>query len=73
MGYNPHYGARPLNRLIQTKILNPIAERIIARTISDGDSVQVSVAHDDIAIAVTHAKKKRSSSFQNRQNKETTA
>jgi ATP-dependent Clp protease ATP-binding subunit ClpA len=23
-GYDPHYGARPLNRLIQTKILNPI-------------------------------------------------
>lgn len=31
-GYNPHYGARPLNRLIQTKILNQIASFIIAGT-----------------------------------------
>jgi ATP-dependent Clp protease ATP-binding subunit ClpB len=62
VGYNPHYGARPLNRLIQTKILNPIAERIIARTINDGDSVQVSMNGDDVVVTVQN-KKKRISSF----------
>ncbi len=65
VGYTPHYGARPLNRLIQTKILNPIAQRIISRSINDGDTVGVSMSNDDIIINVTHAKKKRSSSLKN--------
>ncbi len=63
VGYNPHYGARPLNRLIQTKILNPIATRIIARTVEEGDRVSVSMNADDVVISVQHNKKKRSSSF----------
>jgi ATP-dependent Clp protease ATP-binding subunit ClpA len=62
VGYNPHYCARPLNRLIQTKILNPIAERIIARTINDGDTVNVSMNGEDTIISV-QSKKKRLSSF----------
>lgn len=64
VGYNPHYGARPLNRLIQTKILNPIAERIINRTIDSGDTVSVSMADDEnILVTVQARKKKRTSSF----------
>ncbi|MDB5255275.1 MAG: ATP-dependent chaperone ClpB, ATP-dependent Clp protease ATP-binding subunit ClpB [Candidatus Nomurabacteria bacterium] len=61
-GYNPHFGARPLNRLIQTKILNPIAERIIARTINDGDTVDVSMKGEEVIVTV-QTKKKRVSSF----------
>ncbi len=38
-GYNPQYGARPLKRLIQTKILNPVASMIISRSITKGGSV----------------------------------
>ncbi|MES2224363.1 MAG: AAA family ATPase [Patescibacteria group bacterium] len=67
VGYNPHYGARPLNRLIQNKILNPIAERIIARTINDGDTVSVSMNGDDVVIAVQQVKKKRISSLKREQ------
>ncbi len=63
VGYNPHYGARPLNRLIQNKILNPIAERIIARTINDGDTVTVSLHGEDIVVTTQSAKKKRISSL----------
>ncbi len=64
VGYNPHYGARPLNRLIQTKILNPIAERIINRTIDSGDTVSVSMADaENILVTVEAKKKKRTSSF----------
>ena len=40
-GYDPHYGARPLRRIIQTKILNPLAENIISGRIKEGDSVVV--------------------------------
>lgn len=40
-GYNPQYGARPLKRLIQTKILTPIANMMVARGVLEGGSVSV--------------------------------
>jgi ATP-dependent Clp protease ATP-binding subunit ClpA len=42
-GYNPQYGARPLKRVIQNKILNPIASLIISKSILKGGTVSVSV------------------------------
>lgn len=42
-GYTPEYGARPLKRLIQTKLLNPIAEFIIARKVEGGGEVMVTI------------------------------
>ncbi|MES3032111.1 MAG: AAA family ATPase [Patescibacteria group bacterium] len=49
-GYNPHYGARPLNRLIQNKILNPVASYIISDGVKKGDTVSVIVKNNEIAI-----------------------
>ena len=40
-GYNPHYGARPLNRLIQNKILNPVASYIISSGVKKGDEFAI--------------------------------
>lgn len=40
-GYSPEYGARPLKRLIQSKILNPVAEFIIGRKVEHGGIVEV--------------------------------
>ncbi len=54
-GYNPHYGARPLNRLIQNKILNPVASYIISNGVKKGDGVSVSVKNNELVIE----KKKR--------------
>ena len=60
-GYDPHYGARPLNRLIQSKILNPIASHIIGNNVGKGDSVQVSVKNDQLHIETKRATKSRKS------------
>lgn len=49
-GYDPHYGARPLNRLIQTKILNPVATYIISNGVKKGDTVIVSVKNKELVI-----------------------
>ncbi len=49
-GYNPHYGARPLNRLIQNKILNPVASYIISNGVKKGDTVFVSVKNNELNI-----------------------
>jgi ATP-dependent Clp protease ATP-binding subunit ClpC len=40
-GYDPQYGARPLKRLIQNKILNPVASMIISKGIMRGGAVNV--------------------------------
>jgi ATP-dependent Clp protease ATP-binding subunit ClpB len=42
-GYNPQYGARPLKRVIQNKILNKLASLIISKGILKGGVVSVSV------------------------------
>ncbi|MEI6580640.1 MAG: AAA family ATPase [bacterium] len=49
-GYNPHYGARPLNRLIQNKILNPVASYIISNGVKRGDTIVVSVKNNELII-----------------------
>ena len=49
-GYNPHYGARPLNRLIQTKILNPVATHIIENGTKKGYAVFVTMKNNELVI-----------------------
>ena len=40
-GYDPVYGARPLKRVIQSALQNPLAEKLLAGEISDGSVVKV--------------------------------
>jgi ATP-dependent Clp protease ATP-binding subunit ClpB len=41
VGYDPVYGARPLKRMIQKEILNPLALKMLDRTFKEGDIVEV--------------------------------
>ena len=43
-GYDPVYGARPLKRVIQRELQNPLALEILEGRIQDGDSVRVTVS-----------------------------
>lgn len=49
-GYKPELGARPLNRLIQTKILNPIASKIISEEVKAGSKVTVDEKGGELVI-----------------------
>jgi len=40
-GYNPQFGARPLKRVIQKRIQNPLAKRILAGEFAEGDVIEV--------------------------------
>jgi ATP-dependent Clp protease ATP-binding subunit ClpB len=42
-GYDPTYGARPLKRVIQKSVQDPLAEQLLAGRIKDGETVKVSV------------------------------
>ena len=55
-GYDPHYGARPLNRLIQNKILNSVASYIISNKVSKGDTVFVSEKNNEIIVETKKTK-----------------
>ena len=46
-GYNPQYGARPLRRTIQDKILTPIASMMVAQGVMEGGTVTVSIRNDE--------------------------
>ena len=41
IGYDPAYGARPLKRAIQEKVLEPLSEKIIAGQVQPGDGITV--------------------------------
>ena len=45
-GYDPNFGARPLRRLIQDKILNQVASLLISRKIENGGEVLVDLTSD---------------------------
>ncbi|MBI5045830.1 MAG: AAA family ATPase [Candidatus Niyogibacteria bacterium] len=52
LGNDPHYGARPLKRVIQNKILNPLSEQIVGATIKDGSTVSIGVKNGEFSIEV---------------------
>jgi ATP-dependent Clp protease ATP-binding subunit ClpB len=41
LGYDPMFGARPLKRVIQKHLVNPLSERILAGDFGEGDRVEV--------------------------------
>lgn len=47
-GYDPSYGARPLKRTIQHKILDPIAMKILDKEFGEGDMIEVDVEGDEL-------------------------
>ncbi|MBL8567436.1 MAG: ATP-dependent chaperone ClpB [Hyphomicrobiaceae bacterium] len=49
-GYDPAYGARPLKRVIQKNVQDPLAEQILAGGVRDGDTVRVSVRDGALTI-----------------------
>ncbi|MFY9457632.1 MAG: AAA family ATPase [Candidatus Spechtbacterales bacterium] len=49
-GFDPNYGARPLKRVIQKNILDPLAKKIVAGEVAEGGSVKITVEGGDILI-----------------------
>lgn len=49
-GYDPVFGARPLKRVIQRALQNPLAEALLAGEIKDGETVPVTAGSDGLII-----------------------
>ncbi|MGH2342137.1 ATP-dependent chaperone ClpB [Segnochrobactraceae bacterium EtOH-i3] len=55
-GYDPAYGARPLKRVIQRTVQDPLAEKILGGEVLDGDVVKVTAAADHLLFEPEHAR-----------------
>lgn len=59
-GYDPVYGARPLKRAIQRELENPIANKLLETTFTEGDTIIIDLANN----ALTFTKKELVSSVE---------
>ena len=49
-GFDPHYGARPLKRVIQKEVQNPLASKILKGEFADGDTIIVDAKDGEIVL-----------------------
>jgi ATP-dependent Clp protease ATP-binding subunit ClpB len=49
-GYDPTYGARPLKRVIQRQLQNPLAGMILEGAVHDGETIDISAGKDGLVI-----------------------
>lgn len=52
-GYSSAYGARPLNRVIQKQLLQPLAKLIIEGKVKVGDDIKLSVDNDQLKLSAS--------------------
>lgn len=59
-GYDPHYGARPMKRLIQSKILTPVASMMVSQNVMEGGSIVVDMKpNNEFSFEVKRGKARR--------------
>jgi ATP-dependent Clp protease ATP-binding subunit ClpB len=54
-GYDPAFGARPLKRLIQRQVQDPLALKLLSGEIREGDTVEVSAEGSGLVFRTAHA------------------
>jgi ATP-dependent Clp protease ATP-binding subunit ClpB len=57
-GYDPAYGARPLKRVIQREVQDPLAEKILSGEVADGSTVRVTGGTDHLLFLPQQERKK---------------
>jgi ATP-dependent Clp protease ATP-binding subunit ClpC len=51
-GYDEKYGARPLNRVIQKYVEDPIAERLLDGDVKEGSTIKIGYNKGDVTVDV---------------------
>ncbi|HEY7514508.1 MAG TPA: AAA family ATPase, partial [Vicinamibacteria bacterium] len=52
-GFDPVFGARPLNRLVQTEVRNPLTDEILFGQLEHGGTVQIGLGDDKLRFVYT--------------------
>ena len=55
LGYDPQFGARPLKRTVQNLVQNPLARKLIAGDIREGDTVEVDAGKEGFVFKAARA------------------
>jgi ATP-dependent Clp protease ATP-binding subunit ClpC len=50
LGYDPEMGARPLRRVIQSKVEDPLSDALLGGQFQDNDTILVDVENDEITL-----------------------
>ena len=53
-GYNPAYGARPLNRVVKTQVLDPLSRAILSGAVRDEETVHATLRDGRIHVVPNH-------------------
>jgi ATP-dependent Clp protease ATP-binding subunit ClpB len=53
-GYDPVYGARPLKRALQRRLLDPLALRVLEGAFHEGDTIAVDLSGDELSFSKGH-------------------
>lgn len=56
-GYDPKFGARPLRRVIQSKILTPVANMMVSEGMMQGGTVKVAMKDNELSFDITREKR----------------
>ena len=56
LGYDPEMGARPLRRVIQQKVEDPLSDALLSGEFDDGDVILVDVKDGEIYLHRKHEK-----------------
>ncbi len=58
-GFDPEMGARPLRRVIQQKVEDPLSDALLSGDFHEGDDILVEVADDEVVLKRASARKKK--------------
>lgn len=50
LGYDPEFGARPLRRVIQQKVEDPLSDALLSGDFEDGDTILVELENDEVVL-----------------------
>jgi ATP-dependent Clp protease ATP-binding subunit ClpC len=50
LGYDPEFGARPLRRVIQQKVEDPLSDSLLSGDFEDGDTILVELENDEVVL-----------------------
>ena len=58
-GYDPKFGARPLRRVIQSKILTPLANMMVGEGMMQGGTVNVSMKKEELSFDIKRTARRK--------------
>jgi ATP-dependent Clp protease ATP-binding subunit ClpB len=48
IGYDPHFGARPVKRALQQYVLNELSKQLLAGKVDAGNSIKIDTVEDEL-------------------------